>query len=258
MTETGNSADRLRATLVLLATLGTIVFNLLAAVGRVNGVTPDAISARYPTILTPAGYAFTIWSLIYVGMIAFSVYQALPSNRLAFRSIRTIYILTCLLNCAWIYFWHQDAIGVCLAVIVALAATLIFMLAKFGRNVSARDALFTTLPFGIYAGWVTAAALVNFVVFLVYIDAKLSAQMWNVVGIAGLGVGVAAAVVVRVKIRNFLYPLSLAWAATAIALNHPGNTAIIVAAALAVIVCLVLSISFVMDQKGSAAPMNNE
>ncbi len=126
MTDTGNSSDRLRAILVLFATFGTVVFNGLAAMGKVNGVSPDVISAKYPSVLTPAGYAFTIWSLIYLGMLAFSVYQVLSAKLAEFRSVRTIYILSCLLNCGWIYFWHQDAIGVCLAMIIALAATSTF------------------------------------------------------------------------------------------------------------------------------------
>ena len=88
----------MRATLVIVATIATIAFNGLAAAGLVNGVTPDVISDKYPTILTPAGYAFSIWSLIYLGMAAFSVYQFLPANLVRFRPVRSLYIFSCLLN----------------------------------------------------------------------------------------------------------------------------------------------------------------
>ena len=54
----------MRAALVVVATIGTVIFNGFAATGLVNGVTPDVISDKYPTILTPASYAFSIWSLI--------------------------------------------------------------------------------------------------------------------------------------------------------------------------------------------------
>lgn len=80
MTDSATGTDRFRAILVLAATIGTIVFNSLAAMGRVGGVTPAEISAKYQTMITPAGYAFSIWSLIYVGLIAFSIYQLLPAN----------------------------------------------------------------------------------------------------------------------------------------------------------------------------------
>ena len=124
MTEQRSGVERFRSYLVPLATLGTIVFNWLAAMGRIGGVTPSEISDRYPTPITPAGYAFSIWSVIYIGMIAFSIYQLLPANAERFRRIRSLYILTCALNCGWIYMWHSDQIAICLVLIFLLAACL--------------------------------------------------------------------------------------------------------------------------------------
>lgn len=239
------------AVLVLAATLGTIAFNSLAAAGYVNGVTPAAISARYQTILTPAGWAFSIWSLIYVGITAFSVYQLLPSAAARFDRVRMLYIVSCVLNCAWIYFWHHDQIAICLAVITALLVTLILILWQLRGDAPAREALFTKAPFGLYAGWVTAATLVNLTVWLTAANVDITAQAWKAIGIACLLVAAAAAVIVRFKFRNFLYPIAVAWAATAIAVKQSGSTAIIVAAAVCVIVCLIMSLSFVMDQKRS-------
>lgn len=251
MSNMKSSADPFRAILVLVATVGTIAFNGLAATGYVNDVTPAAISDKYPTILTPAGYAFSIWSLIYVGMIAFSIYQLLPSKLERFRQVRTLYILSCLLNCAWIYFWHREAIGVCLILITALLASLVLIMWQFRGAASAREALFTKAPFGLYAGWVTAATLVNLAVFLVASGAAISDNVWNIIGVASLLIAAAAAVVVRFRLRHFLYPVAVAWAATAIAVKQTGHLAIIVTAAVCVIVCLILAISFVMDQKSS-------
>src|SRR4051812_41931885 len=133
MAETKNFQDRMRAVLVIIATAGTIVFNGLAATGHVNGVTPEVISDRYPTVVTPAGYAFTIWTLIYVGIVAFSVYQILGANLRRFRPVRSLYIFSCLLNCGWIFFWHREQIGVCLVFILALLATLFVILILFDR-----------------------------------------------------------------------------------------------------------------------------
>src|SRR5688572_22486589 len=93
-----NGTDRMRSILVLAATIGVIVFNWLAATGRLGSDT-GAISDKYPTMLTPAGYAFSIWSLIYLGIIAFSIYQMLPANLSRFRSVRSFYIFSCALNC---------------------------------------------------------------------------------------------------------------------------------------------------------------
>lgn len=241
----------MRSILVLVATISTIAFNGLAATGRVNGVSPEVISDRYPTIITPAGWAFTIWSVIYLGMLAFSIYQLLPANLRRFRGVRSVYIVSCLLNCSWIYFWHREQIGICVILIAALLGGLIYMLILLRRPGQERGPLFTKTVFGIYAGWVTAATLVNVAVFLKYLNIGLSSSVWNMIGIFFLILAAGAAVVVRFKLQNYLYPLAIAWAATAIGVKQSGNTAIVVASAICVIVGLVMSVSFVMDQKST-------
>jgi hypothetical protein len=242
-------ADRMRAILVVVATIGMIAYNGLAAAGYVNGVTPAEISGRYPTVLTPAGYAFSIWTLIYVGLIGFSIYQVLRENLERLRPVRTLYLISCLLNCAWIYFWHHDQIAICLILILALLGTLILILYRFSRELGTPGALYTKIPFGIYAGWVTAASLVNFVVFLSYLGVSLGTSAWSSIGIGLIFLAAIVAVTVRWRLRNYVFPMSIAWAATAIAIKQSGNTAIIVAAAICVIICLILTLSFVMDQK---------
>lgn len=241
----------MRSILLIVATIGTIVFNGLAAAGYVNGVTPELISAKYPTVITPAGYAFSIWSLIYLGIIAFSIYQVLPGNVLRFRPVRSLYIATCAFNCAWIYFWHRDQIGICLALIVGLLLTLIGMLILLRRT--GGNPLLTTAPFGIYAGWVTAATLVNFTIFLKYIGIEMSPTAWNTLGVAILVIAAALAFVVRWRLQNYIYPLAVAWAATAIAVKQSGNTAIVVAAAFCTVACLVTSGSIVTSLKDSTS-----
>lgn len=243
----------MRATLVIVATIATIAFNGLAAAGLVNGVTPDVISDKYPTVLTPAGYAFSIWSLIYLGMAAFSVYQFLPANLVRFRPVRSLYIFSCLLNCAWIYFWHRDQIGFCLLLIFTLLVALLFLLILFGWIGSSGGSLFTKTPFGIYAGWVTAASLVNFVVFLKHEGVEFSTLAWNSLGVMLIALGASIAVIVRWKLKNYLYPLAIGWALTAIAIKQSSNTAIVVACAVGVVICLVTAGSFVVDLKDSTS-----
>ena len=251
MNETPNSGDRMRSVLVVVATIATIAFNFLAGTGRLNGVMTNEVSDKYPTVLTPAGYAFSIWGLIYFGLVAFTIYQLLPSKLERLRNVRTFYIVSCVLNCAWLYAWHSYAIGLCVILILALLATLALINIKLKNADSARDALFTKAPFGIYFGWVTAASIVNFVIYLRSIDVQMSASAWNILGCIFITAALVAALIVRVKLRNFLYPLAVAWAATGIAIEQQGNTAIILACAICVIFCLVLSISFVMDLKST-------
>lgn len=242
-----NRIDQFRSVLVFAATIGTIAVNWLASAGRVGGVTPDVVSDRYPTAVTPSGYAFAIWSLIYFGLAAFSVYQLLPANIARFHALRSPYILTCALNCAWIFFWHQDQIAICMAIIAGLLFTLLVINIQVRESASMSDFWLVKAPFGIYFGWVTAATLVNFAVLVVHLGVDLSASATTVFGIFIILFAAALGIIVRLKLTNYFYPLAIAWALTAIAVKQSGQTLIVAAAALGVVACLIASLSFVMN-----------
>ena len=74
-------SDLLRQIAVLLVTIATIAINTLAVTLPLNGKSTGEISDGFPVLFTPAGYVFSIWSLIYVGLIAYSIYQLLPAQR---------------------------------------------------------------------------------------------------------------------------------------------------------------------------------
>ena len=247
------SNDRLRSILVLVATLAVIAFNAIASAGYVNGITPAAVSARYPTPITPAGYAFSIWSLIYLGLLAFSIYQMLPANLARLRGIRLLYILSCLLNCTWIYVWHYDRIAVSLAVIVMLWAVLLMIVARIRGGVSTADTWILQATFGIYLGWVTAASLVNFMVMLAWLNIDMQSAPVRFLAVVLMLIAAAAAVIVRVRLANFFYPLAVAWALTAIAVKQSGMTSIVVAGAIGVVVCLITTGSVVTRLKDSTS-----
>lgn len=243
----------MRSILVLAATIGVIVFNWLAATGRLGSDTA-AISDKYPTALTPAGYAFSIWSLIYLGMIAFSIYQMLPANLSRYRAVRSFYIFSSALNCAWLYFWHREQIVICFVVIVALCSTLAIICYHLRDPKSLSDTWAAKAPFGLYFGWVTAATLVNLTIMLRFLKVGLSASAESLLAITLILLGTALAVLVRWKLTNYFYPIAIAWALTAIAVKQGGQTLVVVAAAVGVVACLVASLSFVMTLNSSISP----
>ena len=93
--------------------------------------------------------------------------------------------------------------------------------------------------------------LVNFMIFLKYSGVEMSSVMWILLAVVCLLSACGMAVLIRIKLQNYLYPLAIAWAATAIAVKQSGNTAIVVAASICVIVGLVMAVSFVLDQKST-------
>ena len=65
----------------IIAALATIGMNVLATTLPLNGQNTGAISDRFAVFFVPAGYVFSIWGLIYIGLIGYAIYQALPSQR---------------------------------------------------------------------------------------------------------------------------------------------------------------------------------
>lgn len=244
--ETNFMNQKLKSILVIVATLGMILVNGLASRGYVNGITPKEISDKYPSFLTPAGYAFVIWGLIYIGMLAFSIYQALPSQAERFDKIRSIYILSCVTNCAWIYLWHHELILICLFTIFVLLGTLVFINLNLSRKSSMAETLLVRVPFALYFGWVTTAAILNFTIALVYLGVSAPETVSIVLACVLIAAAVILGAIIRPVLSNSAYPLAIAWALTAIAVKQSGKTAIVIFCAFGVIALLLSALSFVL------------
>ena len=67
--------DTVRQILVLLSIIAVIIVNGLATGLPLNGQTTGEISDKFDVFFVPAGYVFSIWGLIYVGLIAYGIYQ---------------------------------------------------------------------------------------------------------------------------------------------------------------------------------------
>jgi hypothetical protein len=237
--------EKIRQVLVIVATAGVIFVNFLAASGFVNNKTTGELSDKFSTDITPAGYAFAIWSLIYLGLIAFSIYQALPSqteNNL-FKQIRTIYILNCLANCGWIYAWHYELVPLSLLIMLVLLGTLIFINVVLIKANSTADILTAKVPFNIYFGWITVATILNASITLVYFGVQCSEIATSIIGAILILIATTLGVLLRFKISSAFYPITIAWGLTAIAVKQSGDTIIVVSTAIGVILLLITALA---------------
>jgi translocator protein len=243
--------EKLKQVFVIIATILTIFVNFLAANGYIGGVTPQVISEKYPTFVTPAGYAFAIWALIYSGLIIFSIYQALPKQLAKFEAVRTGYLVSCFANCLWIYFWHHEQILPSLFVMFLLLGSLVFVNTKLIIVETSGDRVFVKAPLNVYFGWVSVATIINFTIALLANGVQFS-DLISVRIACGLVVIVTLlGIVIRWKLRNFLFSLVIAWALTAIAVKQNTQTMLILFAAFAVIISLITSLTIFLDNKKS-------
>ena len=142
----------------IVAFIATLIVNGLSNTTLIGGKTTAEVSNSHPTLITPAGYVFAIWGVIYVLLWVYLVYQALPSqkNKLFQKQISFLFILTSIFNIVWLFFWQNEFLPISVAVIFAFLATLIaiYLRLHIGRsNVSLSEKLCVHLPFSVYLGW---------------------------------------------------------------------------------------------------------
>jgi len=213
---------------VIVTVLATIVINVLANVLPINGLNTGAISDAFHVYFVPAGYVFSIWGIIYIGLIAYTVFQALPSQKENPRLQATGWwvVLGGLANSAWIFLWHFEQFVGTLGAMLILLATLIAIYLRMGINqfkVSTGETWAVRVPFSIYLGWITVATIANFTDVLDYIGWNqfgISAAVWMVI--------ILAAVVVISGLMNFLrrdvaFAVVLLWALAGIAVKFPAE-----------------------------------
>ena len=124
----------LRQIAVVVAVIAVIIINVLANALPFNGQNTGEISDRFQVYFVPAGYVFAIWGLIYIGLIAYAIFQALPAQRdnLRLQSIFWPVIVGSIANIVWIILWHYDRLALTVPVMLVLLASLIVVYLRLG------------------------------------------------------------------------------------------------------------------------------
>lgn len=227
--------------LAVLATAGATVGSGALGGTPIDQAADGALSAT-ATPVAPGAPAFSIWSVIYTGLLAYAVWQALPARRTDPRQRRTGWLaaLSMLLNAAWIGVVQAGGLWPSVLVIVALLAVLVAIL-RVCLAVPPRtrvEAVLVDGTFGLYLGWVTVATIANVTAALVASDVGplgLGATGWSVVlmgGAGALGVAYARCTGGRLAVALAL-AWGLAWVAVARSTGEPRDGAVALAAALA-------------------------
>src|SRR5512135_608183 len=113
----------------------TIVVNSLAGgTTLIGGKLTAAVSDANPTLITPAGYVFSIWGIIYILLGVFVVYQALPSQqgKEYQRKIGWLFVLSSLINIGWLFLWQFEYLSLSVVLMFLLLATLISIYVRLG------------------------------------------------------------------------------------------------------------------------------
>ncbi len=201
------------------------------------------------TLIAPAAPAFSVWSVIYIGLIAYAVWQLLPGQSSAERHRRLGYWVAAslVLNAFWILSIQFDLLPLSVPIIIVLLAVLIQMFRQTlqYRPTGSVDAVITDGSIGLYLGWVCVATAANVTALLVasgFTGWGLAPELWSVVVLVVAGAaGVTLAILGRGRIAPALtLAWGLAWVAVGRLAGEPASAITgFVAIAVAVLVLVV-------------------
>jgi hypothetical protein len=225
--------DIFRQISVIITIVATLVVNGLANALPINGQNTGEISDRFHVYFVPAGYVFSIWGLIYVGLIAYAIYQALPAQRMnpRLRSTGWWISLGGLANIAWIFLWHYNHFTMTLVAMLILLGTLIITYLNLGigrSKTSATETWMARVPFSIYLGWITVATVANITDVLDFIKWNrfgIEPEIW--MSIVLLAVLVISALMNFIR-RDIAYTLVILWALAGISIKQAGIPAVVI------------------------------
>ena len=210
-------AQRTRRLVVLTAAVFAVVVPVVQRLGEF-GLSQAEFAADGNQTLQVAGYAFSIWGMLYLGLLIYAGRQALPQtgesmliNRMGWPSAVALFGIG-----MWIVAAALNLKAASVVIIFAsLLALLVPLLVNAGTiratGVMDRDRWFLIWPLSALAGWLTIAAPLNLITTATAFDALpafASPTAWAIVAIV---VVILVAIEVTLYLRTMAYSLPIAW-----------------------------------------------
>ena len=244
----------LQGTNIVVFIITVAVNSLAGSTTLLNGKTSGEISDLYTTLITPAGYTFSIWSIIYTLLLIFAAYQALPRNREKsfLHQVGFLFALSGVMNVLWLFLWHYDLLSLSIVLMFALLATLmaIYLRLDIGRaDVNLVERICVHLPFSVYLGWITVASIANVAVALTAIGwdgGGIDPLTWAVLVIVVALLITLAVIATR---KDAAYGLVIVWALAGIMVKQMENQTIVLTTQVSITIALVAIVAMVVVSK---------
>ena len=234
--------------------LVTVFVNYASTVFLFGDSDTGDVSDKYSTLFTPAGYAFSIWGLIYLALGVYVFYQAFwarPDQNLYDRLAPWL-MVNLLFNSLWLPTFQYELIALSVLFMLVILGTLVQLQIILTQDTTlpARERAGVRVPFSLYLGWISVATITNLAVFVKYSGWEIpdaSESTWVVIMAV---VGALLAFLVARATRDWIYPLVFVWAYVAIAVKQSDNELIYpVALGLAAALAVLSAVTLVRNQK---------
>ena len=205
--------------LTALAILSNIYLNYYSNTHPFAGQTMGVVSAKYPTLLTPAGYAFSIWGLIFLALVVYAVWQLLPRQREISLpdAIAKPLTLASIATGVWVVLFAYELILLSVGMMLLILGSLIVAYGRTRRRIFAEAApALAGVPFSLYLGWISVASVINITIGLRQLGWQTAEGVSVVLTLVLIFMVVALGLIMSRVFRDMVFPLVVAWALVAI------------------------------------------
>ena len=250
----------------IVVTLSAIVMAVgtLAGFGLIGTRVEDSaggVFAADATLITPDTPAFSIWSLIYVGLAAYVVWQWKERENPKAIRIGWLASASMVLNAAWLGATQLGWIWPSVAVILALAVILGMIVGRLGDGdrSSRLESVIVDGSFGVYLGWVSVASLPNMAVALIGAGVDPPAPWAEIIAIVVLGAAACLGAIFAARLgARWSVAAAMSWALTWIAIGRLGgplySTPVAVGAIIAALVIIGTNVWFFFIRRSCCEP----
>lgn len=236
-------------TLVVIV-VATIVANILGVAANTD--TGDVANSTFAgtNYFFPETYVFTtIWPVIYLGIVGWAIYQALPANRdnPRFRAAAPWLMVNLILNGLWVWIFGMEMFVTTLPIMIVLVITGVIAYSKLeiGQTKVSTWERILQIPISIYLAWLTVATVANIASALIAIEWNgfgLSYETWGVIML--LVGAVLALFLYRTFYRDWVFLLVYIYAYVGIIVRYGDVQPILIAASAG---AAVLLLAFLWD-----------
>jgi len=205
------------------AVFGNIVLTYWSRVQPFNGQSMGYVSGKYHTLLTPAGYAFSIWGIIFLALAVYAVWQLQPKQRYKKLPDAVAQPLTVasLATAAWVVLFAYEHLAWCAVTMLVILMALIMAYGRARRLVLARQApRWSSLPFALYLGWISVATVVNITLALWALGWQPATNVSILLALLLVLVISGLSLVLDKSFREVTFSLVTAWALVAVWVAH--------------------------------------
>lgn len=221
------------------------IYNTIDNVPRISEVTD-----KHLNLFTPAGYAFSIWGLIYLSFILYGTVQLLSSQRdvKIYDSLAIPYTLSNIGASIWILAYTNNMIALSMAIIAGMLVLSIVMLVLAHSAVKIQaQSQWLLIPFSLFAGWISVANIANASVLFVSLNwngEPFNELIWTIIMI---GIASILGILISRRLRNLIFPAVIIWAVVGIYIARETDypvvaNAALIAAGVLVLWCIGLSV----------------